>query len=157
MRTLLTQSFTLLDITKLRHAVAGQAEACGLSGPRLDDFVLAVHESVVNAVEHAGGHGHFRLWAVDGVIRSETIDRGPGIPDGYVKGHRRPSDQTSTGRGIYLIRRLCDAVDLRTGPGGTTVRLTMRLPRKLDVGDHMTMRRIRVMTAGGRSLGDFNA
>ncbi|MFC5822906.1 ATP-binding protein [Nonomuraea insulae] len=152
MSTLLTQTFTLQDVTRLRHAVAERARKCGLNGPRLDDFVLAVHESVVNAVEHAGGHGRFRLWTVDGVIRSETSDRGSGIPDGYVNGGKRPSDQSYTGRGIYLIRRLCDAADFRTGPGGTTVLLTMRLPHT-----HQGMRRIRVAAPGGRAFGRFTA
>ncbi|MGW0802264.1 ATP-binding protein [Nonomuraea sp. NPDC002799] len=156
MRTLMIQPFALHDVTKLRRAVAEEAERCGLSGPRLDDFVLAVHESVVNAVEHAGGHGHFKLWTVDGVIRSETTDRGTGIPDGYVNGRRRPSDLSYTGRGIYLIRRLCDAADFHTGPAGTTVMLTMRLPRGPDRGLHAVMKRIRV-TTGGHSPGRFTA
>ncbi|MFC4011907.1 ATP-binding protein [Nonomuraea purpurea] len=146
MRTLLTQFFAVHDVTKLRRAVTEQAGSCGLSGPRLDDFVLAVHESVVNAVQHAGGHGHFKLWTVDGVIRAETSDDGPGIPDRYVDGSRRPPDLSSTGRGIFLMRRLCDETDFRTGPGGTTVQLTMRLPRD----SHQRMRRIRV-SADGRS------
>ncbi|MEV0379242.1 ATP-binding protein [Nonomuraea sp. NPDC050643] len=158
MRTLLTQPFSLIDVTKLRRAVAEHAENSGLHGPRLDDFVLAVHESVVNAVEHAGGHGHFRLWTVDGVIRSETSDHGSGIPDAYVNGGNRPSDQSYTGRGIYLIRRLCDAADFHTGPGGTTVRLTMRLPTGPDHGGTRgAMRRIRVTASGGHPFGRFTA
>jgi anti-sigma regulatory factor (Ser/Thr protein kinase) len=127
MRTLLTQPFTLDDVPALRQSVARCAERSGLSGSRLADFVLAVHESVVNAVEHAGGHGHLRLWTVDGFICAETTDRGTGIPARYVDGHRLPADFAATGRGIFLIRELCDAADFRTGPCGTTVRLTMRL------------------------------
>ncbi|MFC4118687.1 ATP-binding protein [Nonomuraea zeae] len=157
MRTLLTQPFNFRDVTKLRREVAAQAANCGLSGPRLDDFVLAVHESVVNAVEHGGGHGHFRLWTVDGIIRSETTDRGAGIPDGYLNGHRRPSDMSYTGRGIYLIRRLCDTADFDTGPRGTKVRLTMRLPKGPDRSTHGAMRRIRVTATPQRLLGRFVA
>ncbi|WP_170223213.1 ATP-binding protein [Nonomuraea turkmeniaca] len=156
MRTLLILPFTLHDVTKLRRAVAELAEKCGLHGPRLDDFVLAVHESVVNAVEHAGGHGYFKLWTVNGVIRSETTDRGSGIPDDYVDGHSRPSDLGYTGRGIYLIRRLTDTADFHTGPLGTTVRLTMRLPRGPDFSTRQQMRRIRV-SAGGHPPGGFTA
>lgn len=157
MRTLIAQVFTLQDITKLRHAVSEQARSCGLHGPRLDDFVLAVHESVVNAIEHAGGHGRFKLWTVDGVIRSETSDRGAGIPEAYVNGGKRPSDESHTGRGIYLIRRLCDAADFRTGPGGTTVLLTMRLPRESGLTASGRMRRIRVTAPGGSPPGRFTA
>jgi anti-sigma regulatory factor (Ser/Thr protein kinase) len=155
MHTLLTQPFTLQDVTRLRRSVAEQAERCGLTGARLDDFVLAVHESVVNAVEHAGGHGHFMLWTVDGVIRSEITDRGAGIPDAYVNGGSRPSDLGYTGRGIYLIRRLCDTTDFRTGPAGTTVLLTMRLPRPSAAG--RVMKRVRVSVGGSGHPGHFMA
>ncbi|MEU5864747.1 ATP-binding protein [Nonomuraea sp. NPDC047529] len=149
MALLLTQLFTLHDVTKLRRAVAEQAENSGLRDGRLEDFVLAVHESVVNAVEHAGGRGHLTLWTVDGVIRSETADQGAGIPQAYLDGAVRPADLTCTGRGIYLIRRLCDLADFRTGPDGTTVRLTMRLPHAPALP--RTMKRIRVTGSGGPS------
>ncbi|MCF6470923.1 ATP-binding protein [Nonomuraea sp. MG754425] len=157
MPTLIAQMFTLQDVTPLRHVVAEQAADCGLRGPRLDDFVLAVHESVVNAVEHAGGWGRFKLWTIDGVIRSETSDRGSGIPESYVNGDERPSDSSYTGRGIYLIRRLCDVADFRTGPGGTTVLLTMRLPRRPGTQTPDSLRRIRVTAPGGRPFGHFTA
>ncbi|WP_193318295.1 ATP-binding protein [Nonomuraea phyllanthi] len=134
MRTLMAQPFTLEDVTRLRRAVADLAGGRGLVGPRLDDFVLAVHESVVNVVEHAGGYGYFRLWTADGVIGSETSDRGTGIPDGYMAADREPPGLAQRGRGIYLMRRLCDTADFDTGPDGTTVRLAMRLPRGRDDG-----------------------
>ncbi|WP_052422388.1 ATP-binding protein [Nonomuraea candida] len=157
MRTLIVQTFTLEDVSALRHEVAEQAAHCGLKGPRLDDFVLAVHESVVNAVEHAGGQGRLKLWTVDGVIRAETTDQGGGIPPPYVNGGSRPSDESYTGRGIYLIRRLCDGADFRTGVRGTTVLLTMRLPRPQDSEARTHMRRIRVSAPGGRPFGGFTA
>ncbi|MFI9595860.1 ATP-binding protein [Nonomuraea sp. NPDC052265] len=152
MALLLTQLFTLHDVTELRRTVAEQAENCGLRDGRLDDFVLAVHESVVNAVEHAGGRGQLTLWTVDGVIRSETADQGAGIPGTYLDGAVRPSTLSHTGRGLYLIRRLCDVADFRTGPDGTTVRLTMRLPHAPAFP--RTMKRIRV-TGGGGPSGHF--
>jgi serine/threonine-protein kinase RsbW len=129
MRTLLNQSFTLGEVTAVRHTVARLAAHCGLDGHRLDGFVLAVHESVINAVRHGGGHGTITLWAGDGLLRAETVDQGSGIPAGHLQGHRRPPGTSDTGRGIYLIRRLCDEVAFRTGPDGTAVQVAMRLPR----------------------------
>ncbi|WP_433435690.1 ATP-binding protein [Nonomuraea sp. CA-141351] len=156
MRTLMAQPFTLHDVTRLRRTVAELARSCGLSGPRLHDFVLAVHESVVNAVEHAGGHGYFKLWTVNGVIRSETTDGGSGIPGAYVDADLKPPDLSQEGRGIFLIRRLCDMADFDTGPGGTTVLLTMRLPRAPHHTTHRAMKRIRV-DAGHHPFGRFTA
>ncbi|MEV0352198.1 ATP-binding protein [Nonomuraea sp. NPDC050680] len=151
MRTLLAQSFTLDEVTGLRRSVAERAAECGLSGARLEDYILAVHESVINAVEHGGGHGHFTLWAGDRMLHSETIDEGSGIPDEYVDEHRRPPDIAYTGRGIYLIRTLCDGATFHTGPTGTTVRLMMWLPRLAHVALQRTpIRRIRVAATSGR-------
>ncbi|MBF8187611.1 ATP-binding protein [Nonomuraea sp. K274] len=149
----MSQPFTLHDITKLRREVAERAERRGLHGVRLRDFVLAVHESIVNAVEHAGGHGHFKLWAGGGLVRAETIDCGSGIRDGAIDGGRPPELATS-GRGMYLMRRLCDEADFRTGPEGTRVVLTMHLPHGPDA--HRGMRRIRVR-AGHRPQCRFTA
>ncbi|WP_336207419.1 ATP-binding protein [Nonomuraea sp. LPB2021202275-12-8] len=157
MRTLITQPFTLQEVTTLRHAVARHASASGLAGARLEDFVLAVHESVVNAVEHGGGYGHLKLWTSGGMLRAETADHGSGIPHGYVNGHRLPSDMAFTGRGIYLIRRLCDGVDFRTGPGGTVVQITMRLPRH-QLRHVSPMKRVRVAVSGlHRHMNHFTA
>ena len=157
MRVLMSQTFTPDDVTRLRREVAGHATRCGLHGVRLDDFVLAVHESVVNAVEHAGGLGHLRLWTVDGVITAETSDRGTGVPEPYASGDKQASGQETTGRGLYLMRRLCDAADLRTGPDGTSVLLTMRLPPVAGVAVRRGMRRIRVAAPGDGRSGCFTA
>ncbi|MGN9787413.1 ATP-binding protein [Nonomuraea sp. ZG12] len=157
MSTLLTEPFTIQEITPLRHDVARHASASGLAGARLEDFVLAVHEGIVNAVEHGGGHGHLKMWSADGLLRVEIVDHGPGIPPGYLNGHGQPSDTAFTGRGIYLIRRFCDGVDLRTGPAGTTVQITMRLPRHAP--RHASpMKRVRVAANGNhRHAGHFTA
>ena len=143
MRTLMAQAFTRQEVTALRHAIGRQAAESGLCGIRLEDFVLAVHESVTNAVEHAGGHGSLKMWTCDGLLQAQTVDQGTGIPDGYLNGHGQPSGMSFTGRGIYLIRRLCDGVDIRTGPLGTTVEITMRLPRT-PRGSAPPMKRVRV-------------
>lgn len=157
MRTLLAQPFTVEEVTALRHAVARHATGCGLVSPRLDDFVLAVHESVINAVAHAGGSGHVTLRTVDGLLRAETIDRGSGIPRGRLNGHSLPGDSAFDGRGLYLIRQLSDGVMFSTGPQGTRVEITMRLPE--NRGRRLSpMRRVRVaVTALGRHPGTFVA
>lgn len=155
-RTLIVQPFTSREVTALRHAVARCAAGCGLAGARLEDFVLAVHESVVNAVEHGGGYGHFRMWTAGDLLRAETSDQGSGIPESRLDSHRRPSDMAFTGRGIYLIRRLCDDVDFRTGPAGTRAVLTMRLPRHPHARPS-PMRRVRVSAGAPDHLRHFTA
>jgi serine/threonine-protein kinase RsbW len=126
---LLSELFNRQLITAVRHGVARLAAEAGLSGQRLDDFVLAVNEIVTNAVRHAGGSGLLMLWRQDGSLRCEVRDKGPGIPPDRVEGRDLPSPTAISGRGLWLARRLCDGMAIETGPHGTTVRLAITLPR----------------------------
>lgn len=157
MRTHMAQSFGIEEVSALRHAVARYATRCGLMGRRLEDFVLAVHESVINAVVHTGGRGHLTLWTADGLLRAETIDHGTGIPGSRLESHDLPGPSSFDGRGIFLIRRLCDGVTFSTGPHGTRVEIIMKLPDD-RAQRRSSMRRVRVAAPGpGRHLGDFTA
>src|SRR5260370_11886378 len=53
--------FGWADFAKLRRLVARHCAAAGLTGSRLDDFVLAVHEISANAIVHAGAGGRLIL------------------------------------------------------------------------------------------------
>ncbi|MDF2712442.1 MAG: ATP-binding protein, partial [Nonomuraea muscovyensis] len=65
-RRALVADFARGRITVLRRAVTTYAAGMGLTGRRLEDFVLAVNEITTNAVLHGGGRGRLRLWARDG-------------------------------------------------------------------------------------------
>src|SRR5260370_41282380 len=60
---LLDVVFGWADFTRLRRLVAGQCAAAGLSGSRLDDFGLAVHEISAHAIVPAGAGGRLVLRA----------------------------------------------------------------------------------------------
>ena len=109
------------DVTAVRHAVHQHASAGGLSGQRLDDFVLAVNELITNAVRHGGGTGRVRVLGREGAVRAEVTDEGPGIPGERLANRRRPSHLAPGGRGLWLARTLCDDLSVQTGPLGTTV------------------------------------
>jgi PAS domain S-box-containing protein len=111
-----------------RAVVSAFASKLALGEDRLFDLLLAVGEAVNNAIEHAyadGTPGTFALRAMrlDGSLVIEIEDRG--------RWRRRnrpiPSDGLSErGRGIALMRALCDDVDLSRTATGTVVRLEMR-------------------------------
>ena len=65
------------DFAKLRRLVAGQCAAAGLTGPRLDDFVLAAHEIAANAIVHAGAGGRLVLRRVASGLRCLVADTIP--------------------------------------------------------------------------------
>ncbi|GGS50572.1 hypothetical protein GCM10010156_06630 [Planobispora rosea] len=119
--------FTRNQASAIRCAIAEQAARHGLKGVRRADFLLAVYESMTNALKHAGGRGLVRLWAGDGLLHCEITDRGPGIPGAAIDGDRMPPGHAIGGRGLWLIRRLSESADFTTGPEGTTVRIAFRL------------------------------
>jgi anti-sigma regulatory factor (Ser/Thr protein kinase) len=87
----------------------------------IDDITMACNEACENVVEHAYGLGDDPFHVV-----FERSGR-----DISIRVRDRGTWQTSTGpdrgRGLQLMRRLMDGVDVQQGPSGTTVRLQRRL------------------------------
>ena len=97
---LLDVVFGWADFARLRRQVAAQCAAAGLTGTRLDDFVLAVHEIAAAATA-----------VVAAVAAAE-----PGEPIG-----------ADSGRGLWLAATLADELSITSGPDSTIVSLFMRL------------------------------
>jgi anti-sigma regulatory factor (Ser/Thr protein kinase) len=87
----------------------------------IDDITMAANEACENVVEHAYdlGEDPFHV-AFERAGRDITIR----IRD---RGTWRTTTGPNRGRGLELMRRLMDDVDVQSGPGGTTVRLSKRL------------------------------
>jgi anti-sigma regulatory factor (Ser/Thr protein kinase) len=128
---LLSELFNHQLITAVRHTLSRLATVAGLTGQRRDDFVLAVNELMTNAVRHAGGSGILTLWCQDNALRCEVVDNGPGIPPELIADDPLPPPPVTAlgGRGLWLARRLCDSMTIRTGSHGTTVVVAIALPR----------------------------
>ena len=124
---LLSEGFDHSRVTVLRHAVASSASGAGLSGDRLEDFVVAVNELLTNAVRHGGGAGHVSLWRTRGAVVCEVTDSGRGMPSSRRRPPRRPANDQPGGRGLWLAGELTDAIEVDTGTGGTAVRVAVRL------------------------------
>ena len=124
---LLAESFDHSSITGLRHAVASCVGAAGFAGDRLDDFVVAVNELLTNAVRHGGGLGRVALWRQDGDLVCEVSDAGGGLAEPRPVNHVRPAADQPGGWGLWLAEELTDSFELRTGNGGTTVRISSRI------------------------------
>jgi anti-sigma regulatory factor (Ser/Thr protein kinase) len=112
-------------LVQLRRFLDRQSIALGLSVRRVQDLVLAANELATNTLRHADGQGVAILWREEGAVVCEIRDGGF-IADPLV-GRRRPPHDAGDGRGLWLVNQLCDLVQLRTSPAGTTVRLHMSL------------------------------
>lgn len=114
------------DLRAIRSFVAARAAAAGIAADRADDLVLAAHEVAANAHLHGGGSATLRTWTADGAFLCEVADDGDGMDD-PLAGSSPPATAQIGGRGLWLARQLCDVVQIRTGAGGTVVRLHLTL------------------------------
>ena len=108
--------FNLAGLRGVRRLVSSAAVASGLSGPRSEEIALAVNEIASNAVIHGRPPATLRIWHGDGELICEVTDAGKGISD-VLAGQLTPSPEDIGGRGIWLARLLCDAVEIRNGVG----------------------------------------
>lgn len=109
-------------LADVRDLAREHAAVAGLSAERAGDLILAVTEMAANSIRHSGT-GTLDIWRRDGRVVCQTRDRGH-IQDPMV-GRRRPGLSHSSGRGMWIIQQVCDLVQLRSSPGGTTLRITV--------------------------------
>jgi anti-sigma regulatory factor (Ser/Thr protein kinase) len=119
-----TVMFGTGELAEIRRLVERRAHAAGLTPGRREDIVLAVNELATNSIRHGGGSGVLRVWREPGVLIFEVSDGGR-FEDPLV-GRRRPEGTQVGGYGLWLANQVCDLVQLRSGPGGSTVRVHMR-------------------------------
>lgn len=142
-------------LSAVRRQVGRWAAAAGLPQESVDDVVLATHEALANVADHAyrrddgpaaptGGAAPDEEGADEEGAGEEGADE-EGCGDAWLevgtragdvvvvvrdRGTWRPpvADPGWRGRGMVIIRGLADHVDVRHGPGGTTVEMRWHLP-----------------------------
>ena len=140
---LLDVVFGWADFARLRRQVAAQCADAGLTGTRLDDFVLAVHEIAANAIVHAGAGGRLILRRAASGLRCLVTDTIPKATVSCPAPRRRdmhdapaatavpgePGEPIGAdcGRGLWLAATLADELIITSGPDSTIVSLYMRL------------------------------
>lgn len=114
------------DLRPVRLLIERWADLTGLPADRAADVVLAVSELAANTLRHTQGGGTLRVWRAAGELVCDISDEG-WIAD-PLAGRRRPAPDEPGGHGLWLVHQVCDLVETRTGPAGTTIRLHMSLP-----------------------------
>ena len=114
------------DLAPAREMVVGVAREAGLTPPEVEDFLVAVNEAATNALFHARAPRALRARVVGGALVCEVCDSGPGLDP--LAPFRTP-DATAGGMGLWVIHQMCDAVEVRSDPTGTTLRLVLALRR----------------------------
>lgn len=104
-----------------REFLRAAASRAGLSGERTADLVLAGNELATNSVEHGGGSGRMKVWREADRLLCEVTDGGR--IEAALVGRLRPPIEQASGRGIWLANQVADLLQIRSGDGGTTLRL----------------------------------
>jgi len=116
--------FTARELRSVRRLVSSYAEG-SLGKARTDDLVLAVNELTTNSVRHGGGAGTLRMWTQENMLVCEIHDAGH-LADPCA-GQTPPTPDQPSGRGLWVVNRLADLVQIHSSPTGTVVRVHMRL------------------------------
>jgi anti-sigma regulatory factor (Ser/Thr protein kinase) len=114
------------DLAPVRRLVESHTRRTALGADRAADLILAASEVAANTLGHARSGGTVQVWHDGQEIVCQAQDQG-WITDPLAGRVRRGPD--GRGHGLYLVNHVCDLVELRTGPAGTTIRMHMRLPR----------------------------
>src|ERR1700761_3919409 len=120
------------DLSQVRALVLKHAREAGLTEGRANDLVLAVSEVAANTLRHTESSGTLAIWHDAEEVVCESHDEGT-IPDPLV-GRHKPSLDASGGHGLWIVRQVCDLVELTSNANGTTVRMHMAL-RPPGAGD----------------------
>lgn len=113
------------NLAAVRELVRRHARAAGLSASRAGDLVLAASEVAANTLAHTAGGGRVWVWPQHGAVFCEFRDTGT-FSDPQA-GRSRPPDGIAGRLGLWVVRHVCDGIEIRNRPGGTTTRLFMSL------------------------------
>ncbi|WP_006242560.1 ATP-binding protein [Mycolicibacterium tusciae] len=122
-------------LAEIRRRLAVWLEPIGVSATGIADIVLVVNEACTNCIEHA-----YRGIAAGPILVDANHERGQILVD--VADHgvwQAPPTQPSTrGRGLPIMRAVSALVDVKSSPGGTTVRLKFDAPPQTCGGSRTT-------------------
>ncbi|MGV9771268.1 ATP-binding protein [Streptosporangium sp. NPDC003464] len=112
------------DLAGLRRLARRFLEPEAFDELREMNFILAISEAANNVLDHAGTAGTVTLLRAADRIVAEISDRAGLLTDAEA-GTTAPPVGSRRGYGLWLMRQLCDKVEILHGPAGSTVRLTV--------------------------------
>jgi anti-sigma regulatory factor (Ser/Thr protein kinase) len=113
------------DLSQVRALVLQHARDAGLTEGKANDLVLAVSEVAANTLRHTAAPGTLTLWHDEDEVVCQIHDEG--IVSDPLAGLRRPAPGASGGHGLWLVRQVCDQVELRSDENGTTITMHMAI------------------------------
>jgi len=121
------------NIAQVSALLSEALEKLNLPGETMFDLKLAATEAVVNAVEHGNKYDerkmiHVSCEARNGAVIISVRDEGDGFDPAGVPDPTLPENILKEhGRGIFLMRNLCD--DVRYNAKGNEVTIVKKIPK----------------------------
>jgi serine/threonine-protein kinase RsbW len=106
--------------------------------------VLAAQEAYNNAVVHPPGIVDVSAQVSGQAVGVEVRDKGPGFDARRLKPSAEPDTLAERGRGLFLMHRLMDHVEIESGRSGTTVTMSKRIVRIGDLREGRRQRKRRL-------------
>lgn len=114
------------DLEGVRRFAAEYARNTSLADDRIMDLIIAIGELTANTLAHTQGPGTCTIWTACGELICQIRDEGK-ITDPFAGTRPHgPQETDFGGHGLWIVSQVCDLVEVRCGPGGTTVRVHMR-------------------------------
>jgi anti-sigma regulatory factor (Ser/Thr protein kinase) len=114
---------------ELRAALRALLRSHEMDEGQSEMVVLAAQEAYNNAVVHPPGVVEVSAQVSAQTVGVEVRDRGPGFEPAAFATSAEPELLEDHGRGLFLMHRLMDQVDIDSGRGGTTVKMSKELSR----------------------------
>lgn len=124
--TIKEMTFCVGDLPDVRDFAALQARRAGMPEEAIGDYLVAVNEVATNAVTHGTAKARLRVWCDGGDLLIDVHDDGHWVP-GDPPGMTPPHDFSTSGMGLWVVRRLAKELRLQTGTNGTSVIMRFEL------------------------------
>jgi anti-sigma regulatory factor (Ser/Thr protein kinase) len=109
------------DVAAMRAQLKQWMDGQSLRTAAMTTLGIVATELIANVILHGGGDGRLRVWWHAGSIVCQVVDHGPGMPKPYRAGWQPPYGDQPHGRGLWMVRVLCDVFTVDSGPLGTTI------------------------------------
>jgi hypothetical protein len=129
-----TIPFCAKNLNRLPRFLKLEGHVAGLALKQATDLAAATHGLAAGTLQRGGNGGLIRLWRQPGSVVYEVID--DTFVDDPLAGRRAPLVDSADA--LWTANQLCDLVQLRSTPAGTTVRLhayRCRTPSPTVVGN----------------------
>ncbi|MER7116262.1 sensor histidine kinase [Saccharomonospora azurea] len=104
-----------------RAAANRVSELAGLDRMRTGEFVLAVSESVTNALHHGKAPMWLHLWSEPGRAVATVTDAGGGPTDPFAGLTPAPRHPADGGMGLWIVHQVCDYVAMHRHDDGYSI------------------------------------